>query len=245
MANKPFGNPLSKITDFTAGDVIRALTGNSAPKMSDRISALGIPKVEITQSVSLAVSALLEKIDDLNRELTQTKDQLHELEQLVDVDVIAPIPNRRAFMRRLAWAVAMSERYGHPSSILYLDLNDFKKINDTHGHAAGDKAIQHVSQIFMKQLRQSDFLARIGGDEFAIIMYYADHNSAIERGKKMAEAIKNSAFLYNNKTIALTTSFGVYTLQKGDTPETALTSADMAMYVDKKRSKARATNISA
>lgn len=245
MATKPYSNPLSKFTDFTAGDVIRALTGKREPKMSDRIAALGIPAEEMTQSVSLAVSALLEKIDDLTREAAQTKEQLHELEQLVDVDCVAPIPNRRAFMRRLNWAVSMSNRYSHPSSILYLDLNDFKKINDTYGHAAGDKAIQHVSQIFLSSLRESDFLARVGGDEFAIILYYADNASAIERGKRIAEAIKNSSFLYNGKPIALTTSFGVYTLQKGDTPETALTSADMAMYVDKKRTKARATNISA
>ena len=245
MAPKTFGNSLSKLTDFTAGDVIRALTGTRTPKMSDRVAALGIPQTEITQSVSLAVSALLEKVDDLSRELAQVKEQYHELEQLVDVDCIAPIPNRRAFMRRLAWAVSMSERYGHPSSILYLDLNDFKKINDTHGHTAGDKALQHVSQSFLTMLRESDFLARVGGDEFAIILYYADNASALDRGKKIAEAIKNSSFLYNGKPIALTTSFGAYTLQKGDTPETALTSADMAMYVDKKRTKSRATNISA
>lgn len=245
MAPKGFLNSLAKMTDITTGDVLKAITGTRTPKMSDRIAALGIPENEITQSVSLAVSALLEKIDDVNRELTRTRNELHELEQLVDVDVIAPIPNRRAFMRRLNWAVSMNERYGHPSSLLYLDLNDFKKINDTHGHAAGDKAIQHVSQIFVSMLRDSDFLARVGGDEFAIILYYADTAAATERGKKIAEAIKNSSFIYNNKPIALTTSFGVYTLKKGDTADTALTSADMAMYVDKKRTKARATNISA
>jgi diguanylate cyclase (GGDEF)-like protein len=245
MPPKPYASTLSKMTDFTAGDVIRALTGKREPKMSDRIAVLGIPQAEVTQSVSLAVSALLEKIDDLNRELTQVKDQYFELEQLVDVDCLAPIPNRRAFMRRLKWAAAMFERHGHPSSILYLDINDFKKINDNFGHDAGDKAIQHIAQILLSSMRESDFLARLGGDEFALILYYAENASALERGKKIAERIKNSALIYNGKPIAMTSSFGAYTLQKGDTAETALTSADMAMYVDKKRSKERATNISA
>src|SRR5579871_1693143 len=159
-------------------------------KVIERLAMLGIPEQEMTPAVSLAVSALLEKLDDVNRDLSRTKESLAELERLVDVDCVAPIPNRRAFMRRLSWAITMHERYGHPSTILYFDINDFKNINDDFGHAAGDLAIRHISQLLSNAMRESDFLARIGGDEFAVIMYYANEDAAKMRGAKIVEKLK-------------------------------------------------------
>jgi diguanylate cyclase (GGDEF)-like protein len=205
--------------------------------MSERVALLGIPEKEMTPAVSLAVSALLEKLDDVNRELTRTKESLTELEQLVDVDCVAPIPNRRAFVRRLAWAISMFERYEHPSTILYFDINDFKNINDMYGHAAGDLAIRHISQLLSTTMRESDFLARIGGDEFAVIMYYANEESARARGVKIAEKLKATPFLFNGKHLTISAAFGSYSIRKGDDAESALAAADMSMYVDKRRAK--------
>lgn len=206
-------------------------------RLSERLQLLGIPEGEMTPAVSLAVSALLERVDDLNRELSRTKENLAEIERLVDVDCLAPIPNRRAFMRRLTWAVSMLERYNHPTAILYFDINDFKKINDVYGHAAGDLAIRHVSELLSNTLRESDFIARIGGDEFAIIMYHATEEAAKRRGKKIAEALKASPIVYQGNTIELSTAFGFYAVKNGDDAESALSAADMTMYVDKRRSK--------
>jgi diguanylate cyclase (GGDEF)-like protein len=201
------------------------------------VAVLGIPETQMTPEVNLAVSALLEKLDDVNRELSRTKESLAEIERLVDVDPVAPIPNRRAFMRRLSWAITMHQRYGHPSTILFFDLNDFKQINDLYGHAAGDMAIRHVSQLLSNTMRESDFLARIGGDEFAVIMYYADEEASRKRGVKIAEKLQKTPLMYNGKRLALSTAFGSYTLKSGDDAESALASADTSMYMDKRRSK--------
>lgn len=209
-------------------------------KMSERVALLGIPEQEMTPAVSLAVSALLEKLDDVNRELTRTKESLTEIEQLVDVDCVAPIPNRRAFVRRLAWAITMFERYKHPSTILYFDLNDFKQINDMYGHAAGDLAIRHISHLLSTTMRESDFLARIGGDEFAVIMYYADEEAARARGSKIAEKLRRTPFAFNGKQLSVSAAFGYYSVRNGDDAESALAAADMSMYVDKRRMKAKA-----
>jgi len=220
-------------------------TINVMPKqerIADRFVMLGIPEKEMTPAVSLALSALMEKMDDLNRDLSRTKESLSEIERLVDVDCLAPIPNRRAFMRRLSWAITMYERYSHPSAILYFDINDFKMINDQYGHAAGDLAIRHVSQLLSTTLRESDFLARIGGDEFAVIMYYANEDAAKMRGAKLAEKLSETPFVFNGKQMYLTSAFGYYSLQKGDDAEAALASADMSMYVDKRRGKAANAN---
>lgn len=214
-------------------------------RLTERMAVLGIPNEQMTQPVTLAVSALLEKVDDLNHELQRTKDALAEMERLVDVDCVAPVPNRRAFMRRLSWAIAMHDRYDHPSSVLYFDLNEFKAINDSYGHAAGDIAIRHVSQILLESMRESDFLGRIGGDEFAIIMYYAGEDAAKKRGEMITEKIRQTPFLFNGRPIAITTACGFYSLCKGDNAEVALSAADMSMYLDKKKQKEQATNIQA
>lgn len=207
--------------------------------LAERLIALGIPEEEMTPNVRLVISALLEKMDDVNRDLSRTKENLSEIERLVDVDCIAPIANRRAFMRRLSWAITMHERYGHPSTILYFDLNDFKTINDTYGHAAGDLAIIHVSQILSTVMRESDFLARIGGDEFAVIMYYANEESAKLRGKKIAEKLDNTPFTFNGSQLYVSAAYGYYLVRSGDDAESALASADMSMYVDKRRNKGK------
>lgn len=206
-------------------------------RITERMNVLGIPDAEMTESVRLAVSALLEKLDDTSRELHRTKESLSELERLVDVDCIAPIPNRRAFMRRLSWAITMHERYGHPSTVLYFDINDFKTINDTYGHAAGDLVIRHISQLLINSTRESDFLARIGGDEFALILYNSSEESAKARGAKINEKLKSSPLNYNGKLLTLSSAVGSYSVRSGDDPESALASADMSMYVDKKRNK--------
>lgn len=212
-------------------------------RTSERLAMLGIPENEMTPAVSLAVSALLEKLDDVNRDLSRTKESLAEIERLVDVDCLAPIPNRRAFMRRLSWTITMHERYSHPSTILYFDINEFKQINDKYGHAAGDLAIRHIAQLLTATMRESDFLARIGGDEFAVIMYYANEEAAKKRGAKIAEKLQKTPFVFNGKPLHVSAAYGYYSIRNGDDAESALASADMSMYVDKRRTKTKMAQV--
>jgi diguanylate cyclase (GGDEF)-like protein len=229
------------MNDQSVEELPKAKDSSRQSRTSERLQMLGIPDAAMTPEVSLAVSALLEKLDDVNRELSRTKDSLAEIERLVDVDCLAPIPNRRAFMRRLSWAITMHERYAHPTTVLYFDINDFKQINDQYGHAAGDIAIRHVSQLLSSGMRESDFLARIGGDEFAVIMYYATEEAARKRGAKIAEKLLKTPFVFNGKPVTISTAYGCYSVRAGDDAESSLSAADMAMYVDKRRGKISAT----
>lgn len=207
-------------------------------KLPDRIAMLGIPESQLTEPVILALSAIFEKMDDLGLELSQSKEQLKELESLVDVDTLAPIPNRRAFMRRLTWAISMLERYNHPSSIVYFDLNGFKQINDTYGHAAGDMAIRHVAETLTHAKRESDFLARMGGDEFAVLMYFADAAIAERRAREISTKIASTPFLFNGHPLHITSSVGFHSIRKGETPDGALHAADQSMF-ENKRNRAK------
>ena len=229
--------------DQSVEELPLSVTSSKQHRMSERLNMLGIPEIEMTPSVSLAVSALLEKLDDVNRELSRTKDSLSEIERLVDVDCLAPVPNRRAFMRRLSWAITMYERYAHQSTVLYFDINEFKQINDEYGHAAGDIAIRHISQLLSSAMRESDFLARIGGDEFAVIMYYASEEAARKRGAKISERLLKTPFIFNGKPIHVSAAYGCYTVRAGDDAESSLAAADMSMYVDKRRIKAGASPV--
>ena len=205
----------------------------------DRIAMLGIPEEELTESVTLAISALFEKTDDLRMEREQAQEKLAELESLVDVDFLAPIPNRRAFMRRLNWVISMLNRYKHPSSITFFDLNRFKEINDTYGHAAGDMAIRHVADVLTAAKRESDFLARLGGDEFAIILYYADAGDANKRAQEIATRIATTPFTFNGHQLFINAAVGTHAIRSGETAEEALHAADQSMYINKKENKAK------
>lgn len=202
-----------------------------------RIAELGISPEEYTPAVSLAISALLEKIHDNEREIFRLREHVSELEALVDVDCLVPIPNRRAFMRRLNWAVSMCTRYNHQAAVLFIDLNNMKEINDQYGHAAGDAAIRHAAGFLRQAIRESDFLARIGGDEFAVLLHYVEAEEAHQKGNQIAELLRQNPMQINGRSIMLHAAVGCHVIQSGDDAERALSAADTAMYVEKRRMK--------
>ncbi len=131
----------------------------------------------------------------------------------------------------------MHERYGFPVSVLYFDLNNLKQINDTYGHSAGDAAIRHFSSVLSSGTRDSDFTARMGGDEFATILFHSDYSNASRRGDALSFKLKANPLIWNGEEIPLSAAHGVYSLQEGDTPESILIAADAAMYENKRRAK--------
>ena len=113
----------------------------------DALGLLGLPEQELTPSVRSALGDLIEEVAELRKELVTTQVRLAELERLADEDSLAPISNRRAFLRSLARTVGYVERYGAACSLLYFDVNGLKSINDTRGHAAGDAALIHIAAV--------------------------------------------------------------------------------------------------
>ena len=108
---------------------------------------LGIPASELTPKVQEAIARLMAEVDSMRLELDESRQRIEYLEQLADQDTLAPVANRRAFVRELTRNLSYSERYGTPSSVIYPDLNGLKRLNDTKGHAAGDAAILKVPNL--------------------------------------------------------------------------------------------------
>lgn len=217
----------------------RARQPETATESSVTTQVMGIPEAEFTPKVRAAIMALMEEVDKLRRELQQSQQRIAYLEQLADQDSLTPVANRRAFVRELSRMMSFAERYDTPSSVIYFDVNDLKVINDSLGHAAGDAVLAEVAQTLVKNVRDSDFVGRLGGDEFGVILAYADQTVANEKATSLSTAISAHPATWQGKTINISVSWGAHSFRGGDAAG-VLDAADRAMYAQKKERAKRA-----
>ena len=196
----------------------------------------GIPQSELTPRVRLALDVLMAEVQDLRGALSQAKKRIGYLENLADQDTLAPVLNRRAFVRELARMISFAERYETPGSVLYFDIDGMKAINDRHGHGAGDLVVRHAAETLLSRLRGSDLVGRLGGDEFGVILTQADKDAALAKAQSLAQAIQAAPVKWNGDPLDIKVSYGVYTFAGGEAVEEALDRADKAMYAHKRRS---------
>ncbi len=162
--------------------------------------------------------------------------------QHANIDVLTGLPNRRAFLDQLDHEIARAERTGTNIALLFLDIDHFKNINDTLGHSAGDALLVAVSSRLRKSLRQVDSIARMGGDEFTIILSELSHAHDAELVCKKILTELAAPIYVGDKVLHVTTSIGVAIYpDDGLDGETMLKSADQAMYVSKHRGRNRYT----
>lgn len=185
------------------------------------------------------ISALIGEIDRLRAEADRLHRQLADLEAIADADPLAPTLNRRAFVREMGRIMAYAERYAAPASLLFVDMNGFKAINDVYGHAVGDQALIHVAQLLKRHVRDSDLVGRIGGDEFAIVLARSDGASARAKARGLAELIGQDRLQTDQGQIRLSATIGAYDFRGGESAEAALARADQDMY-RRKRANAEA-----
>lgn len=207
--------------------------GGAVDQTGDVTSIMGVPEAELTPKVRQAIATLMAEVQNLRDEIERLKKRADHLEQLADQDSLTPILNRRAFIRELSRSTAFAERYGASASVLYFDVNGMKEINDSLGHAAGDVALKHVADVLLKNLRASDVVGRLGGDEFGVILAQTDEEAAESKAKELAEAIAGTVLTYEEQDFQIGIAYGVYTVSAGDEVEEALDAADKAMYAQK------------
>lgn len=201
----------------------------------DSATVMGISEAELTPKVRDAIMTLMQEVDTLRRELSQTQAQLAQLERLADQDALTPVHNRRAFVRELSRVISLADRYNVPSSLIYFDINGFKTINDTHGHAAGDAALLHVASVLVEQIRESDTVGRLGGDEFGVLLAYADEQQVKDKADQLAHAISATPIEWNNEKLRVDVAYGTATFRGGESVTDAMATADAAMYRHKKQ----------
>lgn len=211
---------------------------SGAQAATDSAEVLGIPETELTPKVRSAIMNLLSEVQRLRDEIHQSQRRIAYLEQLADQDTLVPVINRRAFVRELSRVMSYGNRYAVNSSVLYFDINGMKTINDAHGHAAGDAAVLHVARTLTENVRESDVVGRLGGDEFGVILSHADAAMAQDKAQMLSAAIRTSPFTWKGSAISLTVSYGAYTFDQGESADAILEAADRAMYAHKQEGRA-------
>ena len=177
---------------------------------------------------------LAAEVNRLRAELGEARNRISALEQLVQEDPLVPVLNRRGFMQALQRGISFLERYGESACLVYLDLDRFKAINDAHGHAAGDIVLRETGKILRDHIRASDVIGRVGGDEFALLLWRSAESQASDKARHLAGIVGAMRIDYEGRELAVGASAGVAALRPGDTAETALARADFAMYAAKR-----------
>lgn len=203
--------------------------------MSDKFSELGIPQGDITPAVSIAISGLLEHIEQMNSAILELSRQLEKMQGLVDVEVSPAIPNRNAFVNKLNWSTAMFKRHNQPITCAIFRINNFDDIEGSYGISAGSTAISHSANLLTQGLRDTDFLARISRNEFGCIMFFADYENARRKCRDLCNLMIGHPLGWNNKAVDISLSFGAHLITSGDNAEKAILAARNALHVEDKR----------
>jgi diguanylate cyclase (GGDEF)-like protein len=173
---------------------------------------------------------LRDENEALKTALSDARVRMAELEQLADTDTLVPLPNRRAFVREVDRAIQQVRRYGTPAALLYIDLVGLKGVNDAHGHPAGDAMLLHVARTLKASLRATDFIARIGGDEFGLLLNHLDEAAARAKAEALVTALALSPLDLGRVTVKVEISAGLAMVRADYSAEIAIARADAAMY---------------
>ncbi len=176
---------------------------------------------------------LAAEVERLAAELKASRTRISELEARIDVDPLTETLNRRGFEREFKRSLAYVKRYGVSAALIYLDLDSFKPVNDRHGHAAGDAVLKAIAAALIRKVRASDIVARIGGDEFVVLLWNVTEDEAAAKAAELEAAVYATPVRWSTSTLVVGASAGVTPVGPLDAPADLLARADAAMYARK------------
>jgi diguanylate cyclase len=170
------------------------------------------------------------RISDLEGQTVDLRTKLDREKNTSRLDALTRLANRRAFDERLTAELLNRSENDTPVSLLMWDLDDFKRVNDSYGHRAGDRVLQGVASCFMAGLRAEDFVARIGGEEFAIFLTGLPFETAHRIADELRVGVAALRFNFQGAPVRVTVSCGLTELRRGESSATAFDRADGALY---------------
>jgi diguanylate cyclase (GGDEF)-like protein len=191
-------------------------------------------KPRAAKPLACVTAALLAaEVKRLAVDLEASRLRISELETRIEVDPLTEVLNRRGFARELKRSLDYVKRYGASAALVYLDVDAFKPINDRYGHAAGDAVLKAIAATLVRNVRASDVVARISGDEFVVVLWNVSETAAAAKAAALEAAVYATQVRWGASTLAAGASAGVTLFGPLDSPAEVLTRADAAMYARK------------
>ncbi len=184
---------------------------------------------------------IISELARTQKETLMLKEQLQESQRKMLRDPLTGIPNRLAYEERIALEVNRFKRSKTPMCLAMWDIDHFKNVNDTYGHDAGDRVLKLLSQIITTRVRKVDMFARIGGEEFVLLMPDTGIDDALNLNDQLRTSLEDSGFNYQGEPCPITASVGIAVIEEHDTPEQLLNKADKALYQSKREGRNRCT----
>ena len=200
-----------------------AIMGGAPTRWPERFATL----VMVLAAAQVAYIVLLRTVATMRADYLRARERIQVVEALAGTDMLTGLPNRRALTERLDQALAAARRSGEPVVVALFDVDHFKRINDVHGHAAGDKALISVGQVLATQLRASDHLGRWGGEEFLLVAPATPMHAGMDLVERLRATIEAWEFEHGQP---VTVSVGLSQFLAGDDAHTLLQRADRALY---------------
>lgn len=180
------------------------------------------------------MSKILSYAGATEQRLAEQAERLAMLEALSVTDELTTLLNRRGFNDALVRTLANAKRHREHGLLAYIDLDEFKYVNDTYGHAAGDHLLKNVAALLKDKIRSTDFAARLGGDEFAVLFVRADTHALRHSMGRLRTALNTASVLFNGVRLPMRASVGVVSYGPGAEASDLMMRADRAMYREKK-----------
>jgi len=210
--------------------------GSNVTRLRDRsnssFSVCAGSKTDRDEAVQQAVSVAI----DAEQRIAQLQRRIDQLEKLAVTDELTGLLNRRGFESQLSRAIELSRRHGEPGLLIYVDLDGFKMVNDTYGHAAGDAVLKQVARLLTENVRSTDFVGRLGGDEFAVLLSRTSVQNGMRRVQALSRLLNPIMIGWKGGTLSVGASFGIepYDGEAGGCAETVISRADYSMYTEKR-----------
>ncbi|MGK0408449.1 MAG: diguanylate cyclase (GGDEF)-like protein [Shewanella psychromarinicola] len=212
----------------------RPVTGR-ADFMFQNITLL--PLASLTGQIT-HISIIVYDVTDIAVNKLQLKSTNEQLEQLSQIDGLTQLYNRRHWQSCMEKEFDRYSRYGDAASLVMIDIDNFKRINDEYGHPAGDKVIQHIAYLLTQALRETDCAGRYGGEEFGVVLSKTTAEDALNFTERLRKRIEASEVTFENRLIKVTVSLGINDLDSAiDSSSNWLSGADKALYVAKQQGR--------
>lgn len=190
----------------------------------------------LTTKFSEIQTHMTDEVKKANQIISELSEKVKTLEETTNLDPLTKVFNRRALISYLN-GVCANKNIPYHLHVLMLDVDNFKKINDTYGHITGDKILIFISNILRKTLRDGDKIFRFGGEEFTVIVNRNSDEQCELIANRLLRLISSNKLIYMGEKISVTASIGMTKLHETDTPDSLLTRADKALYVSKHNGK--------